>query len=166
MIDRGRKKIFSVSPSDAVDYEYAVAKIIEDAQRGEPVAVRPLRWLCTESSQALWIAPGHRYRLNNLRPCHSRWSAGALGVEPSLRNQVERPRFYRRKKMMIKVCGEAASRGYTDLLLWQSTGDTRSPRPTSGRSVPGAPGGGGRAVEVRYNYSCWQARDRRPYPQV
>ena len=45
MIDRGKRNLLGVAIS-AVDYEYAVAKII-GARTGAAVAVRPLRWRYT-----------------------------------------------------------------------------------------------------------------------
>jgi hypothetical protein len=52
MIDRGRRNLLGIAIS-AVDYEYAVAKIIEDAQAGRRCATTAL---AVVSSPALWIA--------------------------------------------------------------------------------------------------------------
>jgi N-acetylglucosaminyldiphosphoundecaprenol N-acetyl-beta-D-mannosaminyltransferase len=105
MIDRGRKNLLGVAIS-AVDYEYAVAKIIEDAQGGRRCATTAL---AVHGVITGALDRAHRYRLNTFELVTPdgqpvRWALNLL-YGTKLNDRVYGP------TMMLKVCMEAASRG-------------------------------------------------------
>ena len=105
MIDRGKRNLLGVAIS-AVDYEYAVAKIIEDAEKGCRCATTALavHGVITAATDR-----GHRYRLNSFdlvtpdgQPV--RWALNLL-YGTHLSDRVYGP------TMMLRVCKEAVARG-------------------------------------------------------
>jgi len=105
MIDRGRRNLLGIAIS-AVDYEYAVAKIIEDAQAGRRCATTAL---AVHGVITGALDRAHRYRLNTFdlvtpdgQPV--RWALNLL-YGTKLNDRVYGP------TMTLKVCKEAALQG-------------------------------------------------------
>jgi exopolysaccharide biosynthesis WecB/TagA/CpsF family protein len=105
MIDRGKKNLLGVAIS-AIDYEYAVAKIIEDAQRGRRCATTAL---AVHGVITGALDRAHRYRLNAFdlvtpdgQPV--RWALNLL-YGTKLDDRVYGP------TMTLKVCKQAAALG-------------------------------------------------------
>ena len=104
MIDLGKKNLLGVS-IDAVDYEAAVARIVDAAAAGKRCTVTALavHGVMTAAD------PSHQYRLNHMdlvvpdgQPV--RWALNAL-YGTGLSDRVYGP------KLTLKVCAEAARRG-------------------------------------------------------
>ncbi len=105
MIDRGRRNLLGIAIS-AVDYEYAVAKIIEDAQAGRRCATTAL---AVHGVITGALDRAHRYRLNTFdlvtpdgQPV--RWALNLL-YGTKLNDRVYGP------TMTLKVCKQAALQG-------------------------------------------------------
>ena len=113
MIDQGRRNLLGVAIS-AVDYEYAVAKIIAHAREGRRCATTAL---AVHGVITAALDRAHRYRLNTLRPRHSRRPAGAVGIEPALWNEAERPGVWTGHDAEGLQGGRVA--GNPGLLLWK-----------------------------------------------
>jgi len=102
MIDRGRHNVLGVM-IDAVDYEAAVAKIIEAAHARRPFAVAAL---AVHGVMTGALDAEHRYRLNHLdlvvpdgQPV--RWALNGL-YHSELRDRVYGP------ELMLRTCAAAA----------------------------------------------------------
>ena len=105
MIDRGRRNLLGIAIS-AVDYEYAVDKIIEDAKAGRRCATTAL---AVHGVITGALDRAHRYRLNTFdlvtpdgQPV--RWALNLL-YGTKLNDRVYGP------TMTLKVCKEAALQG-------------------------------------------------------
>lgn len=104
MIDRGKKSVLGVRV-DVVDYEAAVAKIIDAAEAGRPLGVSAL---AVHGVMTGVLDKVHRYRLNHLdlvvpdgQPV--RWALNFVHGA-SLPDRVYGPR------LMLDVCAKAAER--------------------------------------------------------
>ena len=176
MIDRGRRNLLGIAIS-AIDYEYAVDKIIEDAKAGRRCATTAL---AVHGVITGALDRAHRYRLNTFdlvtpdgQPV--RWALNLL-YGTKLNDRVYGP------TMTLKVCKEAALQGIPvyfygssqqvlDKLVCAFAGDVPRfedrgsasfgvPEVVSGRAEAGG-GSDTRIRERRLFLSAWVARDRR-----
>lgn len=116
MIDRGKHNVLGVLV-DAIDYEGAVARVVEAAEARRPLAVSAL---AVHGVMTGVLDATHRYRLNHLdlvvpdgQPV--RWALNRLH-RAGLADRVYGP------NLMLAVCEQAAARGLP-IYLYGSSGE-------------------------------------------
>lgn len=116
MIDRGRHNLLGVG-INAVDYESAVARILDAAQKGKPLGVSAL---AVHGVMTGVLDREHRHRLNQLelvvpdgQPV--RWGLNLLH-KTRLRDRVYGP------NLMLKTCEAVAGSGLSVYLFGSTTG--------------------------------------------
>ena len=143
MIDRGRHNLLGIG-IHAVDYEFALQRIIEAAQNRQPLGVSAL---AVHGVMTGVLDPEHRHRLNHLelvvpdgQPV--RWGLNLLH-RTRLRDRVYGP------DLMLKTCREAAAAGLP-VYLFGSTAETLAELESRlPQQIPGLEIAGSRASRFR-----------------